>query len=75
METQSPYTEPIELWGYADTMSVDRFKRCVKSGLFIDYDGFGYPAKSKFVNPHIEIKPSRVAEIPADATHIVWFNR
>jgi hypothetical protein len=58
-----------------DVYTVEEFKACVKSGAFIDYDGFGHPVKDNLADEGIYIKPSKLAEIPADATHIVWYNR
>jgi hypothetical protein len=48
-----------------------------KEAGFIDYDGFGYPAKDGREAEGYEhrIRPSEIGEIPADATHIVWYNR
>ena len=58
-----------------DVYTVTEFLECVESEAFVDYDGHGYPVKDKLADPDIWIKPSRVKEIPADATHIVWYNR
>jgi hypothetical protein len=79
------YTEPITFsstnnYGKTlnkedDVYTVEEFLNCVKTGLFIDYDGFGYPVKDKLADKSIMIKPSKVFQIPDDATHIVWFNR
>lgn len=55
-------------------MTVNEFKQAVRDRLFIDYDGFGHPAKMTMdVTQHVV--PSKVDEIPNDATHIVWYNR
>lgn len=59
----------------ADVMTVHEFREMVKHGAFIDYDGFGYPMKDDLADHEIIVKPSRLETIPADATHIVWFNR
>lgn len=59
----------------ADVMTVRTFQDMVKYGAFIDYDGFGYPVKDDLADHDIIVKPSRLEMIPADATHIVWFNR
>jgi len=58
-----------------DVYTIEEFKECVKSGTFIDYDGYGYPVKDNLADEDIMIKPSSIEEIPDDATHIVWFNR
>ena len=58
-----------------DVYTVEEFKKCVSNGAFIDYDGFGYPVKDKLADGSITIIPSRVKNIPDDATHIVWYNR
>jgi len=61
--------------GEDDVYTVEEFREFVDSGMFIDYDGFGYPVKDSKADPNIWIKPSRLYEIPEDATHIVWYNR
>jgi len=58
-----------------DVYTLEDFIDCVKSGGFIDDDGFGHPVKDDKMNMDIWVKPSRLEEIPADATHIVWYNR
>lgn len=73
METKVEYTEEIPDFG--DVMTVEHFRASCKAGAFIDYDGFGNPAKDGKVAGRLEIQPSRLHEIPEDATHIVWFNR
>lgn len=61
--------------GENDVYTVSEFKKHCENGSFIDYDGFGHPVKDGKSDSSIWVKPSRVNEIPADATHIVWFNR
>jgi len=58
-----------------DVYTVEEFKDFCKKLLFVDYDGFGYPVKDKKSDITITIVPSRIEEIPEDATHIIWFNR
>jgi len=58
-----------------DVYTVEEFKQYCEDGAFIDYDGFGHPAIMDLADPDIYIKPSRLGEIPADATHIVWYNK
>ncbi len=58
-----------------DVYTIEEFRQLVESRVFIDYDGFGYPVRDGLADPNIWVKPSRVNEIPADATHIVWYNR
>jgi len=58
-----------------DVYTIAEFKECVSSGAFIDYDGHGYPVKDGYADKNIFIKPSGLNKIPADATHIVWYNR
>lgn len=59
---------------YGDIMTVEEFIEACKCGAFIDYDGFGNPAKDGYMSSMI-ISPSRLSQIPLDATHIVWYNR
>lgn len=58
-----------------DIYTVEEFKIMVKHGVLIDYDGFGYPMKDGLADDEILVYPSRVDDIPEDATHVVWFNR
>lgn len=58
-----------------DVYTVKEFREACACGGFIDYDGYGYPVKDGKADPDVIIQPSRLGEIPDDATHIVWFNR
>ena len=58
-----------------DVYTIEEFKTYCKRRMFIDYDGFGHPVKDKKSDETIDIVPSRIEDIPEDATHIVWFNR
>lgn len=58
-----------------DLMTVKDFRDACKVGAFIDYDGFGHPVKRGKMAGEITVIPSKVDEIPEDATHIIWFNR
>lgn len=58
-----------------DVYTVEEFRRHCEQGSFVDYDGFGHPVKNGKADPNIGIQPSRLETIPADATHIVWYNR
>lgn len=59
-----------------DVYTVEEFLAKVASKAFIDYDGFGHPVKDRMADESIWVRPSTAKEqIPADATHIVWFNR
>lgn len=79
------YTEPVKFTvtgkygcgpeGDDDVYTVDEFREFVSTGAFIDYDGYGHPVKDGKCDPKIDIRPSRVSDIPADATHVVWYNR
>lgn len=63
-----------ELPTYGDLISVQDFKEYVRTKMFIDYDGHGNPVKNNLMSNQV-IKPSRIYEIPEDATHIMWFNK
>lgn len=68
------YITPIP--DYGDVMPLREFLESVRDGMFIDYDGFGYPVKDDKMDDDIRIYPSNVVHVwPKDATHIVWFNR
>lgn len=71
-EPQPGYEEPIPEYGHVMTM--EEFRESVRLGMFIDYDGSGYPAKDgKMMRKYI--RPSDLDQIPEDATHVVWFNK
>ena len=65
-----------ELPTYGDVMSLDDFIDNVKSGGFIDYDGFGHYVKDE-LESDIIIYPSDVKHyaIRKDFDTIVWYNR
>ena len=79
------YTEPVSFsstnnYGCGpddedDVYTVEEFKHRCEQRAFVDYDGFGHPVKDGKADESIYIYPSKVSEIPSDATHIVWFNR
>jgi len=60
--------------GEDDVYTLEEFRENVECGAFIDSDGLGHPVKGRKSDPSIIIKPSRLHEIPEDATHIVWYN-
>ena len=70
-----PY-ELKKLPDYGDVMPLKDFLDCVKSGGFIDYDGFGYYVKDN-QETDIMIHPSDLhyKAIRKDFDTIVWFNR
>lgn len=55
--------------------TVKEFRRSVAAGCLIDYDGYGHPVVEGMANPDIDITPSCAADIPKEATHILWLNR
>lgn len=58
-----------------DVYTIEEFKEYCECEAFIDYDGYGHPVKDKLADNSIIIVPSKLNEIPIDATHIVWYNR
>lgn len=59
-----------------DVYTIEEFREYCESGGFVDYDGYGHPVKDEMCDPDIFVSPSSYAkDIPADATHIVWYNR
>lgn len=68
------YTEDPK--DYGDILTIEDFKHgCEVGPCFTDWDGHGRPMKDGKVAPNITIQPSRLYEIPLDATHIQWFNK
>jgi hypothetical protein len=57
-----------------DVYTVDEFQRNCESRAFCDCDGHGYPVKDGKADESIVVRPSRLCDIPSDATHVVWFN-
>lgn len=75
--TEPEGMEPHPTWG--DVMPIDEWMDCVRSGGFIDYDGYGnFATETKYLPCH-NVYPSMVKKpgfiFPAWATHIVWYNR
>lgn len=58
-----------------DVYTIEEFKNLVEIDAFIDYDGYGHPVKNNLADPSIYVLPSKIKDIPKDATHIVWYNR
>jgi hypothetical protein len=65
-----------ELPDHGDVMSLEQFIECVKSGGFIDYDGFGHYVKDG-KESDITIYPSDLKHnaIREDFDTIIWYNR
>jgi len=62
---------------YGDLIPLEEFIEDVKSGTFIDYDGFGEMATENETSG-VSIKPSQIHKgynFPEWCTHILWFNR
>ncbi len=55
--------------------SVKTFRKYVREGWFIDDDGFGHPVRDGRMDRSVTIRPSQVHSMPADATHVLWYNR
>ncbi|RJR12836.1 hypothetical protein C4588_01670 [Candidatus Parcubacteria bacterium] len=70
---QLNYSEDIP--DYGDLMDVAEFQEACRLHYFIDYDGYGHPAKNGKMDGRANIFPSKYFELPEDATHVVWFNR
>lgn len=58
-----------------DLFEIDTFIEHCEAGLFTDYDGYGNPYRFGLIDHNIRIKPSRLKEIPTNATHILWYNK
>lgn len=64
-----------------DIYTIDEFLACVRSGMFIDYDGNGTLSDGKRVGEFwgdFDIRPSnavRVIDNNPWATHVVWYNK
>jgi hypothetical protein len=62
-----------------DLMTVADYLESVKSGCLMDCDGFGFAVKDGMerVGDYFSkmVQPSKPSSIPADATHIAWYNK
>lgn len=58
-----------------DLMTVSEFKGAVYDGMFNDDDGHGRPMRDGKISYGMQVYPSRLWEIPEDATHVMWFNK
>lgn len=56
-------------------MTVEEFRSACAIGIFNDDDGYGCPVADAKSDPDFRIWPSTLACIPAEATHIVWYDR
>lgn len=62
--------------GEDDVYTIQEFLDLVKCGAFVDYDGYGNPVlPSKEILDDIDVYPSDTSVIPAEATHVIWYNR
>jgi hypothetical protein len=72
--TEVPELEPIKKRN-GDLFTIKEWKDAVRSGSFIDYDGFGDLATKTGVS-NCRIRPSQsYVVLPKWATHILWYNR
>lgn len=64
---------------YGDKMTIDEWRKSVKNGYLIDYDGFGELATETQTSDMI-IKPSHEKyinwfKVKQHFSHVIWFNR
>lgn len=92
MERHRPYDEKIEelsnerrmimpaelkeLSDYGELMTLKSFVKACKSGMFYDYDGFGYYVKDS-QQTDIKIYPSDIdrKKYRKDFDTVIWFNK
>lgn len=67
----NPYVEKLDQNG--DLISREDWLESVKAGVFIDYDGFGYPVRGNRQSRQV-IVPSTADQLPDDATHVIWYD-
>jgi hypothetical protein len=72
---KTPTVEFGKHW-QGDTFTMEEFIDAVKSGLFVDSDGYGYYATDNGKSD-ITIYPSDIIEnmYRKDFTHVIWFNK
>ena len=61
---------------YGKLMTLKEFIENVKSGCFVNYDGYGYYSDGKEMSDEL-VRPSDVRNggVNDKWTHVVWFNR
>lgn len=69
------YVTPIVLDEWLDLMTIEDFTDFAKHGAS-NNDGHGHPVKNDMEDHNIYLYPSTWhIEIPADATHVSWYNK
>jgi hypothetical protein len=71
------YREPIDdhyFEEYGSEYTVAQFRQHVAAEQWTDASGYGHPMKERVMDRNYFVKPSRVDEIPKDATHIMWYD-
>lgn len=67
------YTQPPD--GEYEKIQVDRFRKICKGGMRTVNDGHGHPMRDGREAPYIDVTALNYElTIPADATHIAWYN-
>ena len=69
-----PYTKPV-VEDDGTLFTVAQWRHDIRQTYLIDYDGWGYPVKDGLMDTTKGYYPSEQAELPRDATHVMWFNR
>jgi hypothetical protein len=59
--------------GYGEKMPIDVWKQYVEDGYYMDIDGFAYACKEDMLSNRT-YTPSQAAQLPLDATHVLWLN-
>ena len=70
-------SDPIEP-DSGDLMTIPDFLNAVRSGCFIDYDGYGNWATKTHYEPSHIVLPSNITKgegWPSWASHVLWYNR
>lgn len=62
---------------YGDLMTWEEWEDSVRSGCFIDYDGFGRYSDGEYELRGRDLKPShlKTGKILHGFTHVIWYNR
>lgn len=61
-------------WHYGDLMTIEEWKECVRSTMFIDDDGWG-DVLDEVGNYIGRCAPSRARSLSVHSAYILWYNK
>lgn len=73
VEYAERFSEPLDT-RVGTLMTLADFRRDVRVGALIDYDGWGRAVRHDHMTKDL-FYPSEMGELPHGTTHVLWFNR